>query len=394
MNHFEYDICIIGGCGHVGLPLALAFANKEKKVAIYDINEDSIDLVKKGIMPFLECNAENILKRVVNKNLIISSELEIISKSKFIVIVIGTPIDKHLNPELRPIKSLLSEIKPYLKNDQHVVLRSTVYPNTTEKIKNELEKYNKTLKISFCPERIAEGKALEEFSGLPQIVSSFSELAIGEAKELFKILTDDIIVLTPLEAELAKLFTNSWRYIQFSIANQFYMLADQHEVDFYKIFNAIKYKYPRAKDFPKPGFTAGPCLLKDTMQISSFSNNSFFLGQSAMMVNEGMPNYIVQKLKKMFVLRNKSIGILGMAFKADIDDIRDSLSYKLKKILEFEAKQVYCTDEYVVDESLLSLSEVLDKSEVIILGVPHSRYKDIKIDPDKILIDIWDFIER
>ena len=193
-----------------------------------------------------------------------------------------------------------------------------------------------------------------------------------------------------MEAELAKLFTNSWRYIQFATANQFYMLAESMGLDFYKIYYAMTHNYPRTKGFPKAGFTAGPCLFKDTMQLSSFSQNSFFLGHSAMLINEGLPLFLVQQLKKDENIEDKVVGILGMAFKAESDDIRSSLSYKLKKILEFEAKSVVCTDVHVKDETFLSLNETLEKADILILGAPHKEYRNIKT--HKKIIDVWNFM--
>ena len=164
--------------------------------------------------------------------------------------------------------------------------------------------------------------------------------------------TSCILFLSPIEAELAKLFTNTWRYIQFSIANYFYQITTQKNLDFYKIYEAITYNYPRAKDFPAAGFAAGPCLHKDTMQVVAYSNNSFFMGHAAMLVNEGLPNFIVQRLKEKYSLKDKIVGILGMAFKANNDDKRESLSYKLRNILDIEAKKVICSDVYIREDGL------------------------------------------
>ena len=390
-----YDICIIGGCGHVGLPLGIAFADVGKRVVLYDIDQNAIDTISRGKMPFMEEGAEEILTRVQDKKLFLSTEKGVISDSRFVIIIIGTPIDEHLNPRFTLFKKFLSDILKYLDDDQHIILRSTLFPGTTEKIKDILLANDKRTKVSFCPERIAEGKALEELKSLPQIVASFDDASFNEAKELFLTLTEHIISLEPKEAELAKLYTNVWRYIQFSISNQFYQIATQFDLDYYRIFDAVTYKYPRTKSLPRAGFAAGPCLFKDTMQLAAFSNNSFFLGHSAMLINEGLPNFIVQRLKDKLNLKDKVVGILGMAFKADIDDLRESLSYKLRKILEIESKQVLCTDPYVKDERMVSLEEVIDRSEILILGAPHSQYKEAKIDfSRKKVVDIWNFFGK
>ena len=389
-----FDVCIIGGLGHVGLPLGITLADTGKRVVLYDINQDALNLVSQGKMPFIEADAELMLKNVLNTTLFLSSEKSVISDSHFVIVVIGTPVDEHLNPRFTILKKFFDEILDLLRDDQHIILRSTVYPGSTEKVKRYLESKGKFTRVSFCPERIAQGKAIEELQTLPQIISSFDEATISEAKELFLLLTKDIIVLEPIEAELAKLFTNVWRYIQFSIANQFYQITTQEGVDFYRLYNAITYKYPRAQSFPPAGFAAGPCLFKDTMQLAAYSNNSFFLGHAAMLINEGMPNIIVQRLKDTYSIKDKTVGILGMSFKANNDDKRESLAYKLKKILDIEAKKVLCTDVYIREEGFVTPDELVRESDVIILAAPHREYAALHIDTDKIVVDIWNFFGR
>jgi UDP-N-acetyl-D-mannosaminuronic acid dehydrogenase len=386
-----YDICVVGGLGHVGLPLGVSLADAGKKVVLYDINEKARSIVLKGKIPFMEAGAEELLQRVLNKKLFVSSEKEVISESYFVVIVIGTPVDEHLNPKFTIFKNFFDEIMDRITDRQHIILRSTVFPGTTEKIKAYIESKGKLTKVSYCPERIAQGKAIEELRSLPQIVATFDEASRIEAGKLFSQLTKEILYLSPIEAELAKLFTNVWRYIEFSISNQFYQIATQHGVDFYKIYNAITYKYPRAQGFPPAGFAAGPCLFKDTMQLAASSNNSFFLGHAAMLINEGLPNFIVQRLKEKYPLKDKIVGILGMAYKANNDDKRESLSYKLRKILTIEAKKVLCSDVYINKGEFVSPSEVINLSDVIILATPHKEYADLVIDKSKILVDIWNF---
>jgi len=391
MRNFVYDVCIIGGLGHVGLPLGLSLAETGKKVVLYDINTDTINKVSQGKMPFREQGAEPLLQNVLEKTLFISNDKQVIADSYFLIVVIGTPVDEHLNPQFTLFKKFFNDIIDLICDEQHIILRSTVYPGTTEKIKSYLESENKQTKVSFCPERIAEGKAIEELKSLPQIVSSFDKIAENEAKDLFQSLTNEIICLTPTEAELAKLFTNSWRYIQFAISNYFYQIATQNNLDFYKIYNAITYKYPRAANFPAPGFAAGPCLLKDTMQVAAYSSNSFFMGHTAMLVNEGLPNFIVQRLQEKYQLKQETVGILGMAFKANNDDKRESLSYKLKKVLEFEANKVLCSDVYIQEDNFVTAENLIENSDIIILATPHREYQNLTITEDKILVDVWNF---
>ena len=394
MKNNEYDICIVGGLGHIGLPLGISFAAAGKKVVLYDINKDSLATVSEGKMPYQETGAESVLKKVINKNLFLSHERASISKAHFVVVVIGTPVDKHLNPDFTVFINFFDDILDSIDNSQHVLLRSTVLPGTTDRVRRYLQSKGKNVKLSFCPERIAEGKAMEELHVLPQIVSAFDETSFEEARELFLCLTDEVIFLSPKEAELAKLFTNVWRYIQFATANQFYQIATQEGLDFYKIYSAVTQNYPRAQNFPAAGLAAGPCLFKDTMQLASFSNNSFFLGHAAMLINEGLPNFIVEKLKVKYSLIEKTVGILGMAFKANSDDKRESLSYKLKKLLEVESKKVLCTDIYIKEKGFVSAERLVKDSDIIILAAPHREYKDLTINKRKPIIDIWNFYGR
>lgn len=393
MKKNKYDLCIVGGLGHVGLPLGISLADAGKKVVLYDIDKRAVETVSKGKMPFVESGAEPLLKKNLGSTLFISTDAKVISESYFVVVVIGTPVDEHLNPRFTIFKNFFDGIIDLIKDDQHIILRSTIFPGTTEKITEYLASKGKKTLVSFCPERIAQGKAIEELKSLPQIVSSYDEGAAREAGELFSALTEDIVYLSPTEAELAKLFTNVWRYIQFAISNQFYQIAAGNGVDFYRVYNAITYKYPRTASFPGAGFAAGPCLFKDTMQLAAYGNNNFFLGHAAMLINEGLPNFIVQRLKEKYRLKEKTVGILGMAFKANNDDKRESLSYKLKKILEVEAKEVVCSDVYIKEEGFVTPEELLLRSGIVILGTPHREYRDLDTGKRPV-VDVWNFLSR
>jgi UDP-N-acetyl-D-mannosaminuronic acid dehydrogenase len=364
-----YDVVVVGGFGHVGLPLAISLANNGKKVCALDINNQTEDLISQGKMPFKEEGAEEVLKKVIgNGNLKLSLDGKVIAESNIVILIIGTPVDKHLNPEFEQLRNMISSYFDYFRDGQLIIFRSTVYPGTTEKFYHWFLEKGKNMDIAFCPERIAEGYAMKELVELPQIISSFTESGVNRSSELFGLLTKELIILTPIEAELAKLFTNVWRYIKFATANQFYMIANDHGADFYNIHHGMTHKYKRAQDFPMPGFAAGPCLFKDAMQLAAFNNNSFYLGHAAMLVNEGLPNYIINKLKEKYHLRKLTVGILGMAFKADIDDRRESLSYKLKKILEFESDRVLCSDIYINEKGFVSAEELIKQSDIIILA--------------------------
>ena len=385
-------VVIVGGGGHVGLPLGLVLADSGFETISLDISADSVETINSGRMPFIEVGAQELLnKSLANKSFCATTDHKVIESADVVIIVIGTPVDEHLNPDPNAVVSAVSACMPYMNSKQLVILRSTVFPGVTERVKNLLAASNLFPEVTFCPERILEGHALKELRELPQIIGATIESGAKRASELFIKLGVKTIVVTPEEAELAKLFTNVWRYIKFAAANQFWLMSNEAGLDFSRIREAISFDYPRASDLPNAGFSAGPCLFKDTMQLAAFSNNNFALGHSAMQVNEGLPLYLVSKLEEKFDLNNLTIGILGAAFKGESDDIRSSLSYKLKKILQFRAKKVLMTDPYVsVDANLISLEETIEKSDVLIIGAPHNAFKNLVT--TKPVIDIWNLL--
>lgn len=383
------DIVIIGGCGHVGLPLGMSFAKAGKKVVAMDLDARKVAETNAGRMPFLDAGADELLPKVLKSgNFRCTTDPGVIREADVVVTVVGTPLDEHLNPRFDVYKDLIEADSTHLRDGQLLVLRSTVYPGTTDRVARTLEREGLKIDVAFCPERVAEGVALEEIAALPQIVSGVTKRAEERAAELFKLLTDQVIVLPPLGAELAKLYNNTFRYIQFAVANQFYMIANDYGVDFYDVHRAMTERYPRARGFPKPGFAAGPCLFKDTMQLSCFNQNAFFLGHAAMLVNEGLPNYIVRRAAQRWDLRDRTVAILGMTFKGDSDDPRDSLSFKLKKSLEVEARHVLCSDPYMQHESFVPIDEAVKRASIVFIGAPHTPYKTYDFG-DKQVVDVW-----
>jgi UDP-N-acetyl-D-mannosaminuronic acid dehydrogenase len=383
------DLVVVGGCGHVGLPLALSLADCGYKVGINDIDAAKVALVKSGQVPFLENGAEALLKQLLpTGRLELSSDPSSISRTDTIILVIGTPIDEFMNPSVRIFDKVLDDLIPHLKQGSLIVLRSTVFPGTTESVERRLRAAGVEVEVAFCPERIAEGHALEELRTLPQLVGATSDTAFTKAGRLFERLGVRVVRTTPLEAELAKLLTNAWRYMKFAIANQFFQIAHRSGVDYNRMLDAIRNDYPRAADLPGPGFAAGPCLLKDTMQLSAFTPDHFPMGQAAMQVNEGLPNYIVDTLNSRKPLQGRTIGILGMAFKGESDDPRASLSYKLRKLAAFKGARVICTDPFIDDASFEPLEKVLRESDVLVIAAPHKAYRGLELDGREV-VDIW-----
>ena len=389
------DVVVLGGGGHVGLPLSLALAESGLRVGIYDINQATLDGIRAGRMPFREEGADDLLRRLLpTGRLALSADPAMVGDADCVIIVVGTPVDEFLGPSMRVFERAADQVAEYLRDGALVILRSTVYPGTTEYVAQTLADRGRRVDVAFCPERIAEGHALEEFRTLPQIVGADDPRVGDRAETLFRRLTGQIIRTSSREAELAKLLTNTWRYMKFAIANQFFMVAHQAGVDYAAVLNAIRQDYPRAADLPGPGFAAGPCLFKDTMQLAAFTSDHFPMGQSAMQVNEGMPAYIVSTLERRHgTLRGRTVGIVGMAFKAESDDSRASLSYKLRKMLTWAGARVLATDPYVVDDRLVPLETVLAESEIIVIGAPHRAYRELELG-DREVVDVWNALGR
>ena len=384
------DVCIIGGAGHVGLPLALVFAAAGRRVCIYDMNKETLAQIGRGEMPFIEYGAEPLLAAALKQGrLRLSSDSKDIARAGVVIVAIGTPVDEYLNPKLRSLLDLFRNIRPHLNPAQTIVIRSTVFPGTCRHVARMLDAEGTKWKVAYCPERIAQGYAVRELNELPQLVSGCSPEAVEAATALFSTIAPKIVHLEVEEAELAKLFSNAWRYIQFAAANQFYMVAESIGVDFNKVRMAMVEGYGRASSLPSAGFAAGPCLLKDTMQLAAFNANNFALGHAAMAINEGLPNFIVERIRQRHSLPDTRVGILGMAFKAEIDDIRDSLSYKLGKVLRFHGARVLYSDEFAKDHTFVTKEELVRGSDVVIVGVPHSAYQTLVIPDGVEVIDVW-----
>ena len=386
------SVVVIGGCGHVGLPLGIKLALAGAEVTLIDINDDTVRSVNAGQMPFVEEGGENQLREALDRGLNATTDRTPCATAAVCVFVTGTPIDEHLKPKLSALNDVLDQYIPHVGADALLVMRSTLFPGTMTYLRERIRRTRPDLRLAFCPERVAQGKALKEIASLPQIVSAFDDDAFQEAYELFAALAPSIIRLTPMEAELTKVMANAWRYIEFAIANQFYVIAESNGVDFQRVYQALRYEYPRAQGYKAPGFAGGPCLFKDTMQLASFDEQQFHLGHTAMLVNEGLASFAVKRLSEKMDhgLQGRTIGILGMTFKTGDDDTRNSLSFRVRKDLDFAGARVLCHDPFFRDGP--SLDEVLTQAEGFVLCTPHKEYQGLDI--SKPIVDVWGVLHK
>ena len=405
MKSYKYDIGIIG-IGRVGLPLALSFLSKGLKVVGIDVDKELISNVNNKIFPFQEKGYDQIIKKY---KLLATDDPSIVSDVKNIIITVGTPLNEHIETDLKQIVTALNSIIQFLREGHNIILRSTIAPGTTKFVKNYLEqkidlKFGLNIFLSFCPERIVEGQAMIEFESLPQIIGSEDEKSYHKANKIFIKLAPETLKTNFISAELVKLFNNISRYINFSVANQFSIIADTYDVDIYNIIRMTNYKYPRGT-IEQPGFTAGTCLRKDFGMINeSIPYTDLLL--SAWKINEFMPKFLVENTKKRTQIHNKNISVLGYTFKKDVDDVRDSLIPKLIRYLERETpKNIFVNDPNLgksIDENYqnVELNSCIPVSDIIYIAINHSEYeKEIKriislTKKGTWIIDLWNVSKK
>ena len=229
-------ICIIGGAGHIGTPLGVVLSSKGYNVILVDKNIKNIKKISQGQMPFMEKGCATLLKKMIyKKKIFATNKLNEVKKSKYIIVCIGTPVNNKLNPNLKNFINFFYSLRKYLVKNHIVIIRSSIYPGVCQKVFNIIKNYCKNL--SYCPERIAQGKSVVELPQLSQIVSGQNNKAKLESGKIFKKICKKIIYTKIIEAELIKLFSNAYRYINFSISNQFYMMCKNQGLDFSRIRN-------------------------------------------------------------------------------------------------------------------------------------------------------------
>lgn len=345
----------------------------------------------------MEEGAQELLDKYTNKTFFATTDFGNLTKSKVIILTLGTPVDENMNPSLVQIDKALATARPYLKRGQLLILRSTVSPGTTEYVRyylnNEGFKVGSDFFLAFCPERIAEGKSIQELAEIPQIVGGVDRTSTQKAAEFFKGLKIDVNRSDSISAELAKLFTNMYRYINFAIANEFMILAGNNHRDIYQIVDLVNKNYKRG-GVAMPGLTGGPCLFKDGFFLIGDVPFADLIATS-WKINESIPLFLIKNVRDRIKLEGKKAVILGLAFKAEIDDTRESLAFKVKKALERERAKVFLHDPYVPGYQS-NLDEILKDADLIFLATNHNYYKKLDITKVKKLVskncvicDVW-----
>jgi UDP-N-acetyl-D-mannosaminuronic acid dehydrogenase len=384
------------GLGRVGLPLALSFADRGLDVLGVERVPATLQAVESGRMPFHETGTGEVLERVrAARRLRLSQHVQDAAEADHVVLTLGTPAHIHVEIDMSQIRHVIDDLLPVLREGHSVVLRSTIAPGTTEWVAGYIEQrrgftVGDDLFVSHVPERIAENHFLEEIATLPCIIGGVGASSGAKAAELFEIFATRIVQTSPIEAELAKIWTNILRYTEFALPNLLMMECEQYGANVFEVVDLINRDYPRG-GIGQPGLTAGTCLRKDFVFSEERSSAPGML-LAVSRVHETVPLFLVEGLKRRLggSLRDRKVAVLGLTFKRGSDDVRDSLSFKLIRLLERELAHVARHDPHVPDESE-PLDSALAGADAVIVATNHPQYEDLvtKLPASALLVDPW-----
>jgi UDP-N-acetyl-D-mannosaminuronic acid dehydrogenase len=376
---FEHDVSVIG-LGRVGLPLALSFADRGLDTVGIDREADRLETVRAGVMPFQERGTQELLDRVLDSGgLRLSDRIEDAASARHIVLTLGTPSLWHIEIDMTDIRTVLDALLPVLRRGHVLVLRSTVAPGTTEFVAGYLEQQRgftigQEVFVAHVPERIAENHFVEEIATLPHIVGGVDEQSTEAVAGLFEVFGPPIVRTTPVQAELAKIWTNIYRYANFALPNLLMMNCEQYGANVFEVIELINRDYPRG-GIAMPGLTGGTCLRKD-FAFSEERSNAPGMLMSVSRVNESIPYFLVEGMKRRLgPLRGRRVAVLGLTFKRDSDDLRDSLAPKLVRLLERELATVVAHDPHAPLASE-PLEEALTGAEAVVVATNHSEFSE------------------
>ena len=373
------DVSVVG-LGRVGLPLALSFADRGLTVVGIDNDRARLGAVREGRMPFAENGAPELIDRVhASGRLSLSESVVDAARARHIVITLGTPSFSHIEIDMRDIRSALDDLLGVLEPGQSLILRSTVAPGTTAFVAGYLSKHRgfrigEDVFVAHAPERIAAGRFLEEIDTLPCIIGGVGARSGEVVGELFKVFEAPIVQTTPVHAELAKIWTNILRYTHFALPNLLMMDCERSSANVFEVIDLINRDYPRG-GIAQPGLTAGTCLRKD-FAFSEERSAAPGMLLAVSRVNESVPLFLLEGVKRRVgPLANRKVAVLGLAFKADTDDERDSLAHKLIRLLERELADVAVHDPHVPTPTV-SFAEAVDDAAAVIVATNHTEFRD------------------
>jgi UDP-N-acetyl-D-mannosaminuronic acid dehydrogenase len=367
------------GLGRVGLPLALCFADRGYRVIGVDHNPVVLDALRAGRMPFAEAGTQQLLDRILDSGrLELSERAADAAGADDIVLTIGTPSFSHIESDLSQVRAVIDDLLPLLRPGHALILRSTIAPGTTEFVAGYVAKrrglrIGEDVFVAHAPERIAAGRFLEEISSLPCIVGGVGENSTDRAAATFSVFGAPIVRTTPVQAELAKIWTNILRYATFALPNLLMMDCERYGANVFEVIELINRDYPRG-GIAMPGLTAGTCLRKD-FAFSEERSNSPGMLLAVSRVNESVPLFLVEGVKRRLgSLASRKVAVLGLTFKRDTDDERDSLSPKLVRLLERELADVAISDPHAPSPTQ-TFAEAVEDADVVIVATNHSDFE-------------------
>jgi UDP-N-acetyl-D-mannosaminuronic acid dehydrogenase len=363
------------GLGRVGLPLALSFADRGLEVVGVERQDAVLDQLAAGHMPFRETGTQDLLERVLDGGRFDRTKVvQDAARADHIVLTLHTPSYSHIEIDISQIRGVVDDLLPVLREGHSLILRSTVAPGTTEWVAGYIEqrrgfKVGEDLFVAHVPERIAANHFLAEIATLPCIVGGVGEGSGARAAEPFEVFGTEIVQTTPTQAELAKIWTNILRYTQFALPNLLMMECEQYGANVFEVIDLINHDYPRG-GIASPGLTAGACLRKD-FAFSEERSSAPGMLLAVSRVHESVPLFLVKGLKSRLggSLRDLKVAVLGLSFKRDSDDVRDSLSAKLVRLLERELAHVARHDPHVPAESE-PLEAALEGADAVVIADP------------------------
>ena len=372
-------VCVVGGGGHVGLPLAVVLADAGHDVAAVDTSQERIRQIQSGLSPFFEPGLDERLRSVLQRgSLSLGSDLAVAKDSDVIIIVVGTDLDESGRPQNDSVLDVVNQLREYLSPSSTLVLRSTVLPGTTARVAEALS--NRSGEVAYCPERIAEGRALEELRAMPQLVGTKHGMGSERLVSLFSSLGVEVINMTWQEAELSKLILNTWRYSQFALANEFAHVCEAHGVSFAKIRSEMMRQYPRSSGLMTPGFAGGPCLRKDTLQLFSATEPRSELLLAILRHHDEVVEKVSDAVAAVVGVTDKHVVQLGLTFKPNSDDLRGSVAIDLARRLQRKLKNFIVVDPYVDSHPefrMLPLQDALKSADLAVIGTRHSEFANL-----------------
>jgi UDP-N-acetyl-D-mannosaminuronic acid dehydrogenase len=375
-------VAVVGGAGHAGLPLAVFLAGRGHEVVVIDSDKGRLELIEGGQSPFFEPDLEKSLRIVLDsRKFSATSNHSAVAGADVVVVVVGTDLNDQQQPQNDSVFGVIRQLCDHLSSTSSVMLRSTVMPGTTAAVAEMLGK--RINEVAFCPERIAEGRALEELGSIPQLVGTANGVGSRKLNDLFSSMGVDTLMMSWEEAELSKLILNSWRYSQFAFANEIARMCEHHNVSFSRIRPALLDRYPRGQGIMAPGFAGGPCLRKDTLQFLAGTASDSPLFNAVIQSHDHAITRVVDAVLEQLGMSSGTVVQLGLTFKPGSDDLRGSVALQLAESLAARVKNFFVVDPYIrayAGLNILPLDEALRIAQVVVVGTRHPEFVGLSVD--------------